>query len=221
MDLRTAQLDVVGVWRQAREQYPSISLPHLVEPKPAYFTQDVRLMVVGQETFGWGTKEVTAFDDDQQLVDDLLACYARFDLGIAYRSTPFWAAANALFAGLNPDASERAYIWSNLVKLDNNRQRVNSTVEDALAAANLLPLEISSFQPNAIVFFTGRRYDRRLASTFSGMKCESVSPDIARIIHPQLPHRTFRTHHPKFLRLSRRWPVVAELTSLCQLSNER
>jgi hypothetical protein len=221
MDLRSAQSITIDVWRRARVTHPDISFPHLVEPKPAYFEQDVRLMIVGQETFGWGKEHANPSGDNDSLIGELLSCYAEFDLGAAYRATPFWDAANELFAALNPCARTRAYVWSNLVKLDASRHRVGSDIEDALGPTALLPLEVAAFRPDVVIFFSGPRYEARLAQTFPGASLETRSPFVARVVHPALPHRTFRTYHPKYLRLRRRWSVIADLISYCQLPNER
>ena len=43
-------------------------------------------------------------------------------------------------------------------------------------------------------------------------------PDLDLVIHADLPTRTFRTYHPRYLRMSRHWGVLDELISRCKVA---
>jgi hypothetical protein len=207
----------VTLWQELRESSPLLSAPLIVDPHASYRDAAVRLMVVGQETFGWGEK-VESGQSAEQLVEDLRDAYRSFDLGASYRSTPFWNAADHLFRALNPAAESRAYLWSNLVKMDVGKSRLTPDIEERLAQLRLLQREIVDFTPDVVVFFTGPRYDARLKSSFPGARFEPAGPLLARVVHDDLPPRTYRTYHPKYLRLSRHWGVLDELVAKCRVA---
>ena len=144
--------------------------------------------------------------------------YRSFNLGEKYRSTPFWIAADHVFRSLNPAADSRAFVWSNLVKMDLGRSRVTPEVEERVAAFRLLQRDSSEFTPQVIVFFTGPRYDKRLETSFPGARLEAAGPLLARVVHPDLPLQTYRTYHPRYLRMSRHWDVLDDLISRCQVT---
>lgn len=215
-DLQCEYECAVEIWTRLRAAHPALSAPHLVDVHPRYFSMPTRLMVVGQETLGWG-EMIDPTAPAPFVVTSLRTCYREFDLGSHYRRSPFWVAANQVFHALNPDAIERAFIWSNLVKMDNERKRPEPALEEVISEIPLLRCEISTWAPDVIVFFTGPRYDERLRRTFPGAELNAVTKEIAEVMHPSLPRRTLRTYHPSYLRRSRRWKVLDELASYCQV----
>lgn len=78
----------------------------------------------------------------------------------------------------------------------------------------LLPHEVNIIRPDVAVFFTGSRYDGRLRETFPGVVFHRVSRLVSRLEHPQLPLHSYRTSHPKYLRLSGNWSVLEQLGQL-------
>lgn len=182
------------------------SKPLLMEVPDAYHQAPVKLMVVGQQTLGWGER--------RDSLDDLLDEYREFDLGRDCRRSHFWQAAHKLHAGLNPDGPKRAFLWSNLVKVDQRGHRPEPAMEDAACRLGLLEREIAITRPDVVIFFTGAYHDR-LQSTFPGLSVVEF-PSFARLKHPALPVHSYRTYHPRYLRLSRRWRVLDEIVSHCR-----
>jgi hypothetical protein len=168
-------------------------------------------MVVGQQTFGCGSAVSSS-------VDDLLAEYRSFYLGQHYRRTPFWQAARRLYRSLSPDGAEGAFLWTNLVKLDQFQSRPEAAVEDLVCDLRLLPAEMLITCPDVVVFFTGPNYDARLRRTFPGVVYQAQSREIAQLKHPGLPNRSYRTYHPAYLRRSRRWYVLDEIAALATMA---
>lgn len=180
------------------------SRPLLMEVPEAYHLAPVKLMIVGQQTLGWG--------EQCEDLDQLLALYREFDLGLECRRSPFWHAAHRLHRGLNPDGPERAFLWSNLVKVDQYGRRPEAAMEDSVCSLGLLAGEIEITKPDVVVFFTGA-YDQRLQSTFPGVEYEQVLPSAARLKHPALPVHSYRTYHPRYLQRSGRWGVLDEIAA--------
>ena len=201
-------------YEQALAQLPrlpaGVSEPHLIQVPPTYALASTRLMVVGQQTYGWGDPPYVGS------VQLLMAGYASFDLGNGYRRSPLWMAAHKLHRALNPEGPERAFLWSNLVKVDQKGERPTPEVEEMAARLGLLQMEIELTKPDVVIFFTGPDYDDRLKATFPSVRFVDAGRLIHRLEHPHLPTRSFRTYHPKHLRLSRNWSVLTELIALAR-----
>jgi hypothetical protein len=98
------------------------------------------------------------------------------------------------------------------VKVDVGRGRPSADVEATMAALKLLEHEVAVTRPDAVIFFTGPRYDDRLKATFPDASLEDVGGGTARI--HGLPFRAVRTYHPKYLRLARRWSELDKAVTL-------
>ena len=213
--LRTLYLDRLRYLGEAVHGVSGLSHPLLIDPEAhRYSAASRRLMVVGQETFGWGDGNWNG-SSGSDLVDRLLRCYGEFDLGrnrkIMPRKSPFWIAAHQINERLNPGESA-GFLWSNLYKVDQaqaprRRHRPTPEVERALLTEfNVLPREIELARPCAAVFFTGPNYDGMLAATFPNVRWSAI-PDlgadaaqfVVRLEHPGLPITTIRSYHPAYL----------------------
>ncbi len=194
---------------------PALSAPLVVELPPGYDTSRVRVMIVGQETFGWG-ESLDYNKKPEETLETLKFWYRDFDRGARYRATPFWQAAGQIYAALNPGSDARAFIWSNLYKLDVGGRRPSAEREKEIDDAHLLQLEVAEWKPQVVVFFTGPQYDDRLLRCFPGATITPLSRALARVSHPDLPSASFRTYHPKYLRLSRQWATLTAITSMCE-----
>ena len=180
--------------------------PLLIDISDAYRRSMVKLMVVGQQTKGWGHPE--------DGIEGLLAEYRRFDLGKTYVRSPFWLAAHEVYESLNPAGPPRGFLWSNLIKVDVAQERPPRAIEELISFTGLLQHELSITQPDVVVFFTGPWYDERLRATFPGVEYERVNDFIDRLSHDELPVQTFRSYHPNYLRRSGNWHVIEQLKTL-------
>ncbi len=216
-DLSSSYEDAVTLWLRLLPSHPQMSAPQLVHPTDAYRQTRTRLMIVGQETLGWGDNDSVPRDKS---VPDICAAlrqgYRDFNLGGRYGHTPFWSASNRLFHALNPEATERAFIWTNLVKIDDGGKRPSPDIVEQTAALALLEAEVRAFEPQVVVFFTGPNYDALLQRTFRGVVLSHVAKSLARVEHPALPVNSFRTYHPRYLRMSKQWPVLDAIVEQCQ-----
>ncbi len=190
----------------------SLSKPLLLHIPDGYSMSSRKLMIVGQETVGWG-------EDLPWSVADLMQGYADWDLGANYSASPFWVAAHRLYDRLNPQGPPRAFLWNNLIKSSENGDRPSTAHEAAVCAMPILQREIALCQPDAIVFFTGPEYDGRLTETFPGVKYSPTlvawpERTLATLSHPELPTQSFRTYHPNYLRKSKKEQVLADLAQV-------
>ncbi len=203
--LYQSQLDS---FRRIAQSYSGLSEPLLLSVPNEYEIAATKLLVVGQQTWGWaGHGEINTLGPVQWLMKG----YEHFSLGRNYPATPFWQASHELYRKLNPGCPARGFMWSNLVKIDQDGNRPSAEVEEQICRMGLLPVEIEILEPDVTVFFTGPRYDARLRSTFSALQLVPVGDSIDRIEHPELPFHTYRTYHPKFLRLARKWHTISDL----------
>lgn len=185
--------------------FPAVSLPLFCRVPDGYTETATRLMVVGQETRGW-------WQQGAHGVAALMDFYARTRYKLGLRG-PITRAAYELFNALNPDGPKKAFIWSNLVRVEQNARRPSPAVEDFVSRFELLPREIDISQPDAVVFFAGPRYRARLSATFLGVSLELTAPKISRVVHPNLPRASFYTYHPGYL-IRGHWEVIGHLAGL-------
>ncbi len=207
----------VTLWLRLLPSHPKLSAPQLVHPTDAYRHARVRLMIVGQETLGWGDNgSIPTNQSLSDICDSLRTGYRDFNLGGGIGHTPFWSASNRLFHALNAGAAERAFIWSNLVKMDDAGKRPGREIQDAIAELGLLQAEVREFEPEVVVFFTGPNYEALLLRTFPDAVLIPVGKSLARVEHPALPINSFRTYHPRYLRMSKQWSVLDSIVERCQ-----
>jgi hypothetical protein len=185
-----------------------------------YLSAPTRLLVVGQQTNGW-TKKPWGSPLGPEPIGYLCAEYREFQVGKDYYASPFWAAAHQLHRELNPGSPDGAFIWSNVLKLDEGKGRPGADVEQRLLSHfDVVPAECRIAEPEVVVFFTGPEYDDVLRVAFPGLQFVPI-PGVeerllARLVHPGLPRRSFRTYHPKYLRLRDRWDVIARMVQLAR-----
>ena len=190
-ELKQVYRDAIPSIEHISAQYDAVSGPLLVTTPYSYAQTRVRLMIIGQQTYGWPSVGVG--------LEELLRTYKEFDLGREYYSSPFWQASHRVFRSVNPDGPERAFLWSNLVRVDQNGKRPCAEIENAVSDLGLLNRELHILEPDAAVFFTGPHYDDRLRRTFPRVRYHELAEDVERLEHQDLPVKSFRTYHPRYL----------------------
>jgi len=201
----TEALHQLYISRQAdfdniKSQFRGIDLagPLLMAPNALYSQQPNPLLIVGQETKGWGYLHGEA-------IREQMAVYEKFNVGKEYYASPFWNVTRKVEQALGNAPYSCA--WTNLSKFDVNggrsfgaQERIISTVDDLLVS------EISLLKPKVCLFSTGPAFDERIRRTFPGVTYQAVDKwsqrKLARLMHPDLPANTFRTYHPNYLRRS-------------------
>ncbi len=205
-ELEQAYLDAMPTIEQITDRYKGVSGPLFISVPNAYYKTSLPLMIVGQQTNGWPC--VT------EGLSQLLLTYREFNLGQNCTHFPFWRASHELFKSLNPEGPERAFLWSNLVKVDQHYKRPSAEVENSISGLNLLNRELEILKPCIVVFFTGPYYDDRLCQTFPGIRIDTITDNIAKLEHQELPSLSFRTYHPRYLRMAKKWSVLKTIVDL-------
>ena len=135
-----------------------------------------------------------------------LKCYEDFNFGEHYYSSPFWNITRNVGSALGID--KYAIAWSNLNRCDRNGKRPPVEIENQLRV--LLPVllgEITILNQTLSFFYTGPCFDEHIKQAFSGSRFEPAENTfeerkLSRIHYDLLPHHTYRTCHPLYLRLS-------------------
>lgn len=170
--------------------------PFLMAPNDKFISQPTRLLIVGQETAGWSYHA-----DD---VEKQMKHYEEFNLGIDYYSSPFWNITRKVERALGIE--EYSCAWTNISKFDLDGGRSYGKYEETIATVDKVLIdEIKILNPSVCLFFTGPSFDERVKGIFDGVKFVDI-PDwpnrqFCKLVHPLLPENTFRSYHPKSLRL--------------------
>ena len=221
---------------------PEISPPLLLRIPPDWERSPYPVMVVGQETQGWGLNEkyhnqpggpceICPYKEYipakgrkvAQPIDALLHLYETFDFAETQpetRRSPFWRA----FRELKKTDPQTCLVWSTLYRVDFKEHSVLNAPKSTLreireAQRGLLSDEIRILGPLVVVFFTGPNYDNEIEAEFPGVEfcpveASTSTRKLARLEHPQLPHSSFRTYHPNYLQRSGNWGLVKNFGNL-------
>ncbi|MCE0483309.1 MAG: hypothetical protein LV479_03620 [Methylacidiphilales bacterium] len=215
------QLDFLyqQTWTKLNAALPKdrgISNPLFIHVPEAYETAELKLMVIGKETHSWAWH--LGDPDHPTSVEKLVAHYREFNLGEKYVKSPFWWAAHELQRQLTPAVPPFGFVWSNLFICDQNCKTPENDIGNKLRELSILKEELGILQPDAVVFLTGwYPYDYTIKKLFPGIVMTPEDGDdgklLSRLSHPALPVQSYRTYHPKYLRLKRKMSVLDLITS--------
>lgn len=185
------------------DQFPKDKLggPYLMSPSDDFSKQQCRLLVIGQETFGWM--------DSPKHLDTMMRVYEEFNVGKrnangkTYNS-PFWNLTRKLETAIGIEKYSCAA--TNISKFDVNQKRATGKHELAISSIdNILLAEVQILKPQICIFFTGPAFDERIKNIFSGITYESVGEwpqsQFCKLNHSVLPTHSYRTYHPRYLRM--------------------
>jgi len=192
----------------------NISFPLFIEPFPEYFDSKVKLMIIGKETFSWpASVNLPVLRDgilNPNIVELVLRNYSYFELGKGKHS-PFWQFCRKLNRKFNK--SDKSFIWNNISKVDENKTTPKWDILKGLSANDSFPIikrEIAILKPRVIVFLTGSIPDSHLYNVFKGLKLVVLNDVIFRMVHSSLPYHSYKTQHPKSLRVRGTFDRVIE-----------
>jgi hypothetical protein len=187
--------------------------PFLVSCPKGYAELAIPWMYVGQEPFDWARLDTA--DGVAQLMD----CHAKFNLAETYsgRGGPFWSFGYALDRKLNPAGPERSFIYSNLARIGKDDQpgRAPEELLEFWSRRRMLAAEVKLLSPRLVMLVTGPDYGDLLKKEFPGIDLPdlSVTSPVSQISHSELPALSFRSYHPKFLRLNGLEQAVLEFVA--------
>ena len=179
-----------------RFPFDDLAGPFLMSPDPLYEKQKLPFLVVGQETNGW-TNYLDA-------IEKQMNAYEQFHVGKDNPTSAFWDTIRKLEKILGN--SPYSCAWTNLSKFDLYGVRTYGKYEKAISTADvIIAEEIKILNPKVCMFFTGPYFDTRLKAVFSGLEFLPVPgfnpKQFCLLKHPDLPLFTFRSYHPRSLRL--------------------
>lgn len=163
-----------------------------------YYNQSVKLFIIGQETAGW----CCDYNDHNAL----LGTYKNFNMGEGYYSSPFWNITRKIedIIGI----PHYSCAWSNINRYDHNGGEPKGDILNAIRTLDYLILEeVSAIRPDVCLFFINRKYDYRLRELYPGIQMETIDGlpfnHFVRLRHASLPKYSFRTPHPKTIRIQK------------------
>lgn len=199
-------------------KYENYSSPLLIHAFEDYNQAPVKLMIFGQETNGWGSRDNKPSHCDVAEVERILKIYENFKNGVrdgrnCYTS-PFWSwsykFARMLYEKTNIKQNEgfkekQSFIWNNILKLGkfNTKGKPSSAViEYEMKEFNVVFRELEILQPKVCIFFTGPSYDKYIKSKFKGISFDCIEGykkrQLAKLRHDFLPTYSYRTYHPGY-----------------------
>jgi hypothetical protein len=196
--LKALYTDRQNVFISVATSFPDDDLagPFLMAPSEKYTSQTKQLLIIGQETAGWNYH---VHDIDKQMQH-----YDQFNLGIEYYASPFWNITRKLERALKID--EYSCAWTNINKFDLDGGRPYGKYVQAISTLdNILIDEIKILNPTMCMFFTGPSFDERVKCIYEGIQFKNIenwpNRQLCQLVHPLLPENTFRSYHPKALRI--------------------
>jgi hypothetical protein len=188
-----------AILKEVRENFINEDLqgPLLMELF-AYFEQSIKLFIIGQETAGW----CCDYNDHESLLNT----YKNFKMGKNYYSSPFWNITRKIedIIGIQPYSCA----WSNLNRYDHRGREPKGEILKTIKKLDyIISKEISVIKPDICMFFTNRKYDYRILELFPGIQMEPIEGlpynHFVRLSHQSLPEYSFRTPHPKTIRIQK------------------
>lgn len=190
----------------------NLSAPHLVDVPAAYANGATRIAFIGKETRGWGGGKGGVIGDLRRFielpdgVDRMRATYRDYDFArtAKERSSPFWQMFRKFEA-----AASGAIVWLNTTHFDFDNGSLGNAPPEFYQQlldieAPLLTRELEILRPDFCVFVSGWSMDDIHDSRFPGLRRHNVGDfqlrEFARLEHPVLPSRSYRTYHPRHLR---------------------
>jgi hypothetical protein len=221
-----------SLYEHISKQYPTelvgdlpLSGPFLIRVTDQYADADRKIMLVGQETYGWYSYK--DYCDKENVMPMLFDWYTAFVLGRDPQAKgPFWNEFRRIEGALC-NGVHGSIIWQNLMKFDYNCRSVfkaAAEIQDLVfrMQKDLFKEEMNIVSPHAVIFFTGTGgpYDGMIKREYPSSIFEEIEESrmavrhwnrslenkitVHRIRDHDLPLLTLRTYHPHFLYLQGR-----------------
>jgi hypothetical protein len=168
---------------------------------------ELRVMIFGQETKGWGDR--FGFMDDPEKTTDMynrFFCQEKFYSG--YGKSSFWKAFRHFenkIKSANPE-KKICFSWNNINKIGKSKGKTGISPEVRNIERNnfsVVSAEVEAFKPDIVIFLTGPSRDSDIKHHFNDVEFSAVSPDIksralAKVKSSSLPHNSIRLYHPSY-----------------------
>ena len=225
------------------KKYHQLSPPLLLQITKDYFDSSTKIMMIGQETFGWSwgsdlAEKYPAYPNPWPFDDDIVSLYDFLKIPNAVTAL-CWAYKSFDFAKYQP-LTKRSFwwqafreiqnwenaclMWTNLGRFDFDGASIleapNAIKTELIKySANLIASEIRLLNPSICLFFTGPNYDALIAAAYPGalfLEIDNQTPvrKFAKIQHKNLPELTFRTYHPAYLSRAGIWGNIESIRQM-------
>ncbi len=210
-----------GKWKDLTSEADKIkevkpAHPLLIKVNDNYEKADIKVMIFGQETFGWHGEFFNG-KDINFLMDDY-DCYLNnntqdyFYKGRVKRKNKrtFWNRSNFKYfqEQLNQHFESKSveFLWNNLSKIGKNGKGKQTNDIEALENKyfNVIKEELKILQPDVIIFVTGPTRDKLLKNKLN-IQLEQCSTQyktrqLAKVIFNDVDKEilAFRTYHPRY-----------------------
>lgn len=176
---------------------------------------DLKIMIMGQETDSWERQQKRSFTPIDQsskivanTVDDFMDTYRTF-LNEWGKNSPFWHYIKNINSSLNRQLPGKTIeiIWNNIYKIGNKEKGKNRPTDIIRSFENehfnVIEEEVNILKPDAVIFFTGPNYEKRVEKIFSiALSMPLVSSINERELAKfQLSNgiTAYRTYYPNYL----------------------
>jgi hypothetical protein len=174
-----------------------------------YLKADIKLMIFGMETNGWGG----IYGQYEDRLDTIIDDYTEYFCGLVTDpKRPIFRGSKCVIDRLHTKIGGNKsieYIWNNIVKMGYAGKNLGNYHFPAIFYNRydvikkylnpLIPKEIEILKPDYIVFFTGPKYDFIIDDVFQKPKRILIDGfdqnDLCEIVIPNAK-KAFRTHHP-------------------------
>ncbi len=170
-----------------------------------YSNADIRLLIFGQETNGWGTENgVNEIESICRLYEEEIYCKYPQRIGLTGQ---YWIGFNKFFSMLkNKYPSKNVYpIWNNIIKIGKNDGKGRPSDIIYNIERNNFPVikeEVRILKPHIILFLTGPNYDEIIKNIFGEINFMGIPPftsrQLSRLFLEDVEY-SFRTYHPNYL----------------------
>lgn len=201
-----------------------LSAPLLLKVTNKWTESDKRILILGQETFGWqfdGGNNFQNFCNRDDSVKKLMNGYEEFCFAKEYRTTPFWRAYHEIRGSSRLTSTfETNTLWSNIIKFDISGNSILKSSEDDIQNlesrfSGFLKREIEIIQPTHIVAFSGHAYDRFIINEFgieySKNRLDENIPRREMAVFKFPSTTILRTYHPNYLQRSKKWQQYMDI----------
>lgn len=196
---------VDSIYSDESLQKPSNPLLLRIGNEEGMEKSDIRLMIFGQETFGWYDKEYGRCET----VSDVQDLYDEFFNNEEYqeRGGTFFKGVEKIRKALNDKFPDKKidFVWNNILKtgvIETSGTPQQHIIELQRKHLLVIPQEIEILKPDIVIFFTGPNYDTFIKDNFGEVKYEAL-PDfedreLSRLTIPGIKF-SYRTYHPNYL----------------------
>jgi hypothetical protein len=191
------------------DEAENTAYPLFLKANETYINSDVKLLIFGKETNGWGGTYGSGV-----CVDDITNVYDEFfNSGDCYAyGGQFWNGIKYFMNLLQEKNKDKkiSYLWNNIVKIGYDKEGFPYNFYENIVKPylnNIITKEIEILKPDFVLFFTGPNsdngpYDNVLNEVFNNPQRKPVDGfterQLCEIVIPNVK-KSFRTYHPNYL----------------------